>query len=104
LDWSIEERVIYRQRFQGETLDFRQLAFLRYDECEFVKCTLLMDGETGNLAFTRCSFEDCNLTELTSDETRAILAEDNVFNLPIDDRMADLSKRLAEAVAKRSPA
>ena len=49
----VEERIIFAERFQARTLDFcGQLAFARYDECEFVKCTILLDSETENLAFT----------------------------------------------------
>jgi hypothetical protein len=43
----IEERVIYAERFQARTLDFRgRFAFVRYDECEFVKCEILIDDHT----------------------------------------------------------
>ena len=39
-----DERVIYSERFQGEQFDFRgKSIFTRYDRCEFVKCTLLID-------------------------------------------------------------
>ena len=39
-----DERVIYRKRFQGVYFDFRgKSIFARYDRCEFVKCTLLID-------------------------------------------------------------
>src|SRR6187402_432689 len=63
----LEERIVYRERFQARTLDFRsRIAFVRYDECEFVMCTILIDDETESLAFTRCSFEDCNISELRS--------------------------------------
>jgi len=48
-----EERVIYRERFQGAQLDFRgKSIFARYDRCEFIKCTLLIDQSTEQLAFT----------------------------------------------------
>ena len=43
-----DERVIYRERFQGVYFDFRgKSIFARYDRCEFVKCTLLIDRATG---------------------------------------------------------
>jgi hypothetical protein len=39
-----DERVIYREHFQGVYFDFRgKSIFTRYDRCEFVKCTLLID-------------------------------------------------------------
>jgi hypothetical protein len=48
-----DERVIYNERFQGVYFDFRgKSIFARYDHCEFVKCTLLMDLDTEQLAFT----------------------------------------------------
>lgn len=75
--------------------------FVRYDECEFVKCTILIDDETENLAFTRCSFEDCNISELSSVEDRYVLSDGNVFKLPIEVRKADLDKRLSEALAAK---
>jgi hypothetical protein len=46
-----EERVIWNERFQGEQFDFRgKVIFTRFDSCEFVKCTLLIDHDTGQLA------------------------------------------------------
>jgi hypothetical protein len=48
-----EERVIHRERFQSVYFDFRgKSVFARYDCCEFVKCTLLIDATTEQLAFT----------------------------------------------------
>jgi len=42
-----EERVIYSERFQGVHFEFRgKSIFTRYDRCEFVKCTLLIDHST----------------------------------------------------------
>jgi hypothetical protein len=55
-----EERVIWRERFQGLRLDFRgKSIFIRFDGCEFVKCTLLIDHETVHL-FTQRVFQECN--------------------------------------------
>ena len=60
-----EERVIHYERFQAVTFDFRgRSAFIRYDRCEFVKCTLLIDEGTEQLAFTACIFNDCNINQL----------------------------------------
>ena len=51
--------------------DFRgKIVFARYDCCEFVKCTLLIDIATQQLAFTTCVFKDCNIDQLRSDEKR----------------------------------
>jgi hypothetical protein len=53
-----EERVIYRQRFQAQYFDFRgKSIFTRYDGCEFVRCMLLIDHGTEQLAFTECVFK-----------------------------------------------
>lgn len=42
-----EERVIYRERFQSVEFDYRgKIVFARYDCCQFVKCTLLIDAAT----------------------------------------------------------
>lgn len=99
----LEERIVYSERFQARTLDFRgQLTFLRFDECEFVKCTILIDEQTENLAFTHCSFEDCNISELSPSPDRALLAEGNLFKVPIDIRKADLDRRLSAALASKS--
>jgi hypothetical protein len=98
-----EERVIYRQRFQGSRLDFRaQPWFLRYDCCEFVKATILIDDATRSLAFTNCVFEDCNIDRLVSDESRSFLASDNIFKKPIELRRSAFEKRLTDALAARS--
>jgi len=52
-----EERVVYRERFQAVCLDFRgKSIFTRYDCCEFVKCTLLIDHATEQLVVTNCIF------------------------------------------------
>jgi hypothetical protein len=47
-----EQRVIWRKRFQAQYFDFRgKSLFTRFDVCEFVKCTLLLDLGTEQLAF-----------------------------------------------------
>jgi hypothetical protein len=48
----VEERIIYRERFQRQRFDFRgKSLFTRYDGFEFVKYILLIDGSTEELAF-----------------------------------------------------
>ena len=97
-----EERVIYRDRFQSVEFDFRgKFVFARYDCCEFVKCMLLIDAATQQLAFTSCVFRDCNIDELRSDGKRALYALNNVFERPIDERRADFERRLAQALTAR---
>jgi hypothetical protein len=97
-----DERVIYRGRFQGVHFDFRgKSIFARYDCCEFVKCTLLIDQSTEQLAFTACVFKDCNIDNLQSDETRGLYATDNFFDRPLDEQRAGFEVRLAQALAAR---
>jgi hypothetical protein len=64
-----EERVVWSEVFYAETFDFRsRLNFCRYDECTFVRCTLLIDHATEQLAFTGCTFKVATL--ITSMPTR----------------------------------
>ena len=97
-----EERVIWRERFQAEYFDFRgKSLFTRFDCCEFVKCTLLIDHSTEQLAFTECVFKDCNIDKLEPDEERGLYVRDNFFDRPLDERRAALENRLAQALAAR---
>src|ERR1700735_1427848 len=80
-----DERVIYGERFQGVYFDFRgKSIFTRYDRCEFVNCTLLIDHATEQLAFTACVFEDCSIDKLQSDESRGFYLMDNFFERPLE--------------------
>jgi hypothetical protein len=100
---SVEERVIYKERFQGSRLDFRgRPVFHRCDCCESVKAMILVDDTTRSLAITNCVFEDCNIDHLASDETRSLIARNNVFKEPIQLRKMDFERRLADALARRS--
>ena len=95
-----DERVIYRERFQGVRLDFRGKAiFARYDCCEFVKCTLLIDRSTEQLAFTACLFKDCSIDSLQPDEARGLYATDNFFDRPLDSNEPNSRLKLARARA-----
>jgi hypothetical protein len=97
-----DERVIYSERFQGEQFDFRgKSIFARYDRCEFVKCTLLIDHSTDQLAFTACVFKDCNIDKLEPDEARGLYVMDNFFDRPLDERRPEFETRLAQALAAR---
>jgi hypothetical protein len=98
-----EERIIWRQRFQSEYFDFRgKSIFIRFDGCEFVKCKLLIDHGTEQLAFTQCVFKDCNLDKLDHDDQRGLYARDNFFDRPLEERRAEFEKRLAQALAERA--
>jgi hypothetical protein len=90
-----DERVIYRERFQGVLFDFRgRSIFARYDRCEFVKCTLLIDRSTEQLAFTACVFKDCNIDKLEPDEARGLYVADSFFDRPLAERRAVFETRL----------
>src|ERR1019366_8814037 len=97
-----DERVIYRERLQGVYFDFRgKSIFTRYYRCEFVKCTLLIDHATEQLAFTACVFKECNIDKLQSDEERGLYVTDNFLDRPLDARRADFEIRQAQALAAR---
>ncbi len=97
-----EERVIYRRRFQAYQFNFcGKITFTRFDRCEFVKCTLLIDHGTEQLAFTKCVFKDCNIDKLEPDDRRGLYVRDNFFDRPLEERRAELEYRLAQALAAR---
>src|SRR4051794_20025149 len=99
---STEERIIWRECFQAEYLDFRgKSLFRRFDCCEFVKCTLLIDHSTEHLAFTECVFKDCNIDKLESDVRRGLYVRDNFFDRPLQQRHAELESRLTQSLAAR---
>lgn len=101
-DRPTEERVIYRERFQGRSLDFRgKGVFTRFDCCEFVECTLLIDHDTEQLAFTECVFKDCNIEQLEPDEGRGLYVRGNFFDRPLEIRRLEFENRLAKALAEQ---
>ena len=101
-DGVLEERVIWRQRYQAQQFDFRgRIVFARFDGCEFVKCTLLVDRGTGQLAFTQCVFKDCNIDKLEADQERGLYTRDNFFDRPLAERRAEFEHRLAQFLAAR---
>lgn len=97
-----EEHVLWKETFYSETFDFRgRINFCRYDECTFVKCTLLMDAETEQIAFTGCTFKDCNVDSIDADEARGITSKGNRFERPLEDQRKDFEERLAAVLNKR---
>lgn len=97
-----EERVFFRERFFCETFDFRsRILFWRFDACEFIDCTLLIDAATEQLSFTGCTFRDCNIDHIDADEARGIVVRDNFFDRPIAVRKAEFDQRLAEVLSRR---
>jgi hypothetical protein len=77
------------------------MALTRFDGCEFVKCTLLIDQGTEQLAFTECVFKDCNIDRLEGNGERGLYVRDNFFDRPLEERRAELENRLAQALAAR---
>jgi hypothetical protein len=102
IDGFAEERAIWRERFQGQRFDFRgKSLFTRFDCCVFVKCTLLIDDGTEQLAFTHCVFQECNLDSLEEDEERGLIAKDNLFDRSLAEKRAEFDHKLAQALAAR---
>src|SRR4051795_11955596 len=100
---STEERIIWRERFQAVYFDFRgKSLFRRFDCCEFVKCTLLIDHNTEQLALTECVFKDCNIDKLESDVRRGLHVRDNFFDRPLEQRHAELQSKLAQLAARKT--
>lgn len=98
-----EERVSWNQVFYAETFDFcSQMNFRRYDECIFVRCTLLMDDGTEQIAFTRCTFKDCNVDSIEADESRGIICRDNIFDRPLEEQAKEFNERLTAALSRRA--
>lgn len=61
----------------------------------------MIDPGTEQLAFTRCTFKDCNITHIEQNEVRGLIAKDSHFDRPIALRKADFDQRLAKAVNAR---
>ena len=94
--------MLWRERYQAQHFDFRgKIVFARFDYCEFVKCTLLIDAGTGQLAFTECVFKDCKIDNLEADEERGLYTRDNFIDRPLAERRAEFEHRLAQALAGR---
>ncbi len=97
-----EERVFWRETYYARAFDFRsRMLFWRFDACIFVDSTILIDAATEQLSFTECTFKDCNVDRIITDEARGLIAKDNFFALPIAQRKADFDRRLAEALNGR---
>lgn len=97
-----EERVFWNEVFYAETFDLRdRINFFRYDECIFVRCKVLMDAGTEQVAFTRCTFKDCDIDNIIADEVRGIVSNDNTFDRPLDEQRKDFEEKLAAVLSKR---
>jgi hypothetical protein len=60
-----------------------------------------MDGDTRQLAFTKCVFKDCNVDGLESHQDRGVYMRDNFIDRPLAERRAEFEARLAEALTRR---
>ncbi len=97
-----EERVFWRETYYARTFDFRsRILFWRFDACIFVDCILLIDPETEQLTFTECTFKDCNVDRIDSNEECGLLVKDSIFALPIAQRKADFDRRLTNVLNAR---
>lgn len=97
-----EERVFWQENFYGDTFDFRsQLLLWRFDRCLFVDCTFLIDASTEQLAFTGCTFKDCNIDHIDSDIVRGLTTRDDYFDRPLRERKADFDQPLTAALSDR---
>ena len=97
-----EERVIWSEIFYAETFDFRsRLNFCRYDECTFVRCTLLIDRGT-ETRIHRLHVQGRNIDHIDADEARGIVSKDNTFDRPLEEKRKDFDDRLAAVLNKRT--
>lgn len=97
-----DERVFWKEKFHAETFDLRdRMNFCRFDCCTFVNCTLLMDQGTEQVAFTGCTFQDCNIDRLDSDDPRGIVSRDNFFDRPLNEKKKEFDERLAAILRTR---
>lgn len=97
-----EERVIWQRYLYAQHFDFRgKSLFMRFDGCEFVKCTFLIDQDTEQLAFTDCVFKDCNIDKLEQNVERGLYSRNSFFDRPLEERRVEFEERLKKALANR---
>jgi hypothetical protein len=61
----------------------------------------LTDHGTEQLAFTGCTFKDCNIDHIDADEARGIVSRDNTFDRPLEERRKEFDDHLAAVLRKR---
>lgn len=66
-----------------------------------MKCEILIDDQAEHLAFTHCTFEDCNISEIEADADRSAIADANIFKVPIAVLQADFEKRVTDALSAK---
>jgi hypothetical protein len=64
---------------------------------------LICDKDTEQIAFTGCTFKDCNMYSIDADEARGIVSNDNTFERPLDEQRKDFEERLAAVLSQRMP-
>jgi len=97
-----EECVFWNETYYAETFDFRgRVNLRRYDECSFIKCTIFIDEGTEELAFTGCTFQNCNVDRIEQDEWRRIISKGNLFDRPLDEKRQEFDDQLAAALRNR---
>lgn len=57
--------------------------------------------ETKQIAFTKCTFKDCNLDSIDADEARGVVSKDNTFERPLDEQRQEFEERLTAALSQR---
>lgn len=99
---ATDERVVWSETFYAETFDFcGHMQFCRFDECTFIRCTLLLDEATKQIAFTHCTFKDCNIDHLDTVESRGIESIGNTFDKPLAEKRKEFDDHLATILRKR---
>ena len=99
---ATDERVLWNETFYAETFDFRGgIQFRRFDECTFIRCTLLLDDGTEQIAFTQCTFKDCNIDHLDSDVARGIASVGNTFDKSLAEKRKEFDDHLAAILRRR---
>jgi hypothetical protein len=61
-----------------------------------------MNEGTEQIAFTRCTFKDCNVDSIEPDGSRELVSRDNIFERPLEDQRKDFDERLEAFLSKRS--
>jgi hypothetical protein len=61
-----------------------------------------MNDATEQIAFTRCTFKDCNIDSIEPDESRGLVSRENIFEPPLEDQRKDFDERLEAFLSKRS--
>jgi hypothetical protein len=58
-----------------------------------------MDADTEQIAFTRCTFKDCNIDGIEA--IRGIVSKDDTFERPLEEQRQGAEERLTAALSQR---